>query len=325
MKLLVLFLNKTNDKWLSKIEELRNRYHTVRFEGYFSNPSPRMLIKDADVAITARLSKEEIESSNLKLIIVPMAGVNALDWESIRKKKIMVSNCHANAPIVAERALALALALLGRVVEFDQDLRYGLWHGYSVGSPEEDHWHSLRNRTVCIVGMGHIGEELSKLLQPFGCQIIGVKKSAPKEHSKITSDLDWAIQMSDVIFITLPLTKETKNLFDAKRLHTMKGKYLINVSRGDIIDEKALFESLKNKIIAGAAIDTWYLYPKNNDEALLPSRYPFNTLRNVVLSPHVGGYTEQGSDGLMNETFIILETFLRTGEIINLVDPEQEY
>lgn len=323
--MLVLFLNRTNDKWLTKIEELKNRYENVRFEGYFSNSSPRSLIKDADVIVAARLSKEEIESSNLKLIIVPMAGVNALDWEAIRKRRIMVSNCHANASVVAERALALALALLGRIVEFDHDLRYGVWHGYSVGSPEEDHWHSLRNRTVCIVGMGHIGEELSKLLQPFNCEIIGVKRFAPKEHSKITSDLDWAIQVSDVIFLTLPLTKETKNLFDAQRLRRMKGKYLINVSRGEIIDEKAFFEAIRDRILAGAAIDTWYAYPKNADEVTLPSRYPFNTLENVVLSPHVGGYTEQGSIGLMNETFNILEKFLKTGEIINLVDPEQEY
>ncbi|MFN3284434.1 MAG: hydroxyacid dehydrogenase, partial [Pseudothermotoga sp.] len=73
--MLVLFLNRINDKWLTKIEELKNRYENVRFEGYFSNSSPRSLIKDADVIVTARLSKEEIESSNLKLIIVPMAGV----------------------------------------------------------------------------------------------------------------------------------------------------------------------------------------------------------------------------------------------------------
>lgn len=323
--MLVLFLNRINDKWLAKIKELKDLHRDVHFEGYFSNPSPRLLIKDADVVVSARLSKEEIESSRLKLIIVPMAGVNALDWEAIRKKKVMVSNCHANAPAVAERALALALALLGRVVEFDRDLRYGVWHGYSVGSVEEDHWCSLRNKTVCIVGMGHIGEELSKLLQPFGCQIIGVRKSAPKEHSNITSDLDWAVEVSNVIFITLPLTKQTRNLFDAERLHKMKGKYLINVSRGEIIDEKALFQSLRDGILSGAAIDTWYLYPRNTDEVTLPSRYPFNTLKNVVLSPHVGGYTQQGSDGLMNETFKILETFLRTGKIINPVDPEQEY
>lgn len=323
--MLVLFLNRINDKWLTKIEKLKNSYKDVRFEGYFSNPLPRSLIKDADVVVAPRLSKEEIESSTLKLIIVPMAGVNALDWEAIRKKNIKVSNCHANAPVVAERALALSLSLLGRVVEYDQDLRHGIWHGYSIGSPEQDYWFSLRNKTVCIVGMGHIGEELSKLLKPFNCKIIGVKRSAPMEHSDITSDLDWAIEVSDVIFIALPLTKQTKNLFDAQRLHRMKGKYLINVSRGDIIDERAFFEALKNEILAGAAIDTWYLYPKNSDEVILPSRYPFNTLRNVVLSPHVGGYTEEGSEGVMNETFDVLHAFLSKGEVINLVDPEQEY
>ncbi|MEJ5230052.1 MAG: 2-hydroxyacid dehydrogenase [Pseudothermotoga sp.] len=323
--MLILFLNKTDSEWIKKIERLKSSYPHVQFEGYFSTSSARSLIKDAEIVITARLSNEEIMSSNIKWIIVPMAGVNALDWEAVRKKNIVVSNCHANASAVAERAFALALALLGRIVEFDRDLRYGIWHGYSVGSPEEDQWSSLRGKAVCIVGMGHIGEELAKLLQPFGCNVIGVRRSAPKQPLPVTSDLDWAIEQSEVIFITLPLTRETRNLFDSARLRKMKGKYLINVSRGDIVDERALFEALRDGTLAGAAIDTWYLYPRNNDEVILPSRYALNTLKNVVLSPHVGGFTQHGTIGLMNETFQILENYLKTGEMINRVDPEEEY
>jgi len=323
--MLILFLNKTDTEWVKRIEGLKSSYPHIQFEGYFSTPSARSLIKNAQIVITARLSNEEIMSSKIRWIIVPMAGVNALDWEAIRSKNITVSNCHANASAVAERAFALALALLGRIVEFDRDLRYGIWHGYSVGSAEEDQWSSLRGKTVCIVGMGHIGEELSKLLQPFGCNVIGVRRSAPKVPSTITSDLDWAVEQSEVVFITLPLTKETRNLFDFDRLQRMKGKYLINVSRGDIVDERALFEVLRDGILAGAAIDTWYLYPRGNNEVVLPSRYAFNTLKNVVLSPHVGGFTQHGTTGLMNETFQILENYLKTGEMTNRVDPEQEY
>ncbi|HBJ81589.1 2-hydroxyacid dehydrogenase [Pseudothermotoga sp.] len=324
--MLVLFLNKTNKHWVERIEEFRLKFPEIAFEGYFSSPDARSLIKEANIVIAARLTEEEILSAkNLQVIIVPMAGVNALNWEAINKRGIMVSNCHENAPAVAERAMALALSLLGRIVEFDQDLRYGVWHGYSVGSPEQDYWTSLRNKTVCIVGMGHIGKEISKLLHPFNCKIISVRKSAPFEHSCVTSNIDWAIEQSDLIFITVPLTRETRNLLNRERLYKMKGKYLVNISRGEVIDEKALFEVLKENILAGAAIDTWYQYPKSPDEIVLPSRYPLNTLKNVIFSPHVGGYTIDGVTGLMNETFFILEEYLKSGKLINQVDPGKEY
>ncbi len=325
--MVVLFLNRINEKWLSKIESLKNRFENIRFESYFSSSTPRQFLKDAEVVITARLSKEEILSAtNLKLIIVPMAGVNGLDWEAIRvRRTIKVANCHSNAFAVAERALALALAILGRVVEYDNDLRKGIWHGYSVGSPKEDLWFSLRNKAVCIVGMGSIGQELEKLLKPFNCRIIGVKKSAPNEPSNLTSNLDWAIEQSEIVFITLPLTRETRGLFDEIRLRKMAGKYLINVSRGEIIDEKALYEALKTRVLAGAAIDTWYNYPSEKDQTTFPSKYNFQDLRNVVLSPHVGGYCQEALHDLMEETFGILEKYILSGEIVNEVDPWKEY
>ncbi len=325
--MLVLFLNKLNEQWLLRINQMKERYKDVRFESYFSSDSPRKLLEQADVVVSARLSRDEIFSArNLKLIIVPMAGVNGLDLEAIRSRgTIKIANCHTNAFAVAERALALALALLGRVVEYDNDLRKGIWHGYSVGSPKEDLWFSLRGKTVCIVGMGSIGKELEKLLAPFNCRIIGVKKSAPCEPLSITSNLDWAIEQADIVFVTVPLTRETKGLFNEERLRKMAGKYLINVSRGEVIEEEALYKSLKNGILAGAAIDTWYNYPSSRDQTVFPSKYDFQSLRNVVLSPHVGGYCEEALRDLMNETFTILERFLQTQEVINEVDPWKEY
>ncbi|MDI6863699.1 MAG: 2-hydroxyacid dehydrogenase [Pseudothermotoga sp.] len=321
----VLFLNRLNDEWLQKMEQMKNKYPHVSFKTR-QDGTLDDLLRSAHVIVTGRLSAEHIhKAENLRLIIVPMAGVNALDWHAIREKKIEVCNCHSNAFAVAERAIALALALLGRVVEYDRDLRYGVWHGYAVRGGEQDYWTSLQRKRVCIVGFGHIGQNLARLLEPFSCEIVAVKRSAPKVKDRVTSDLDWAMERSEVIFITLPLTKETRNLFNRERLFKMRGKFLINVSRGDLLDEQALFEALKEGVLAGAAIDTWYTYPSFERECVLPSRFPFNMLRNVVMSPHVGGYCPEASRGLMNETFEILEKYILTGELTNRVDPEWEY
>ncbi|MGB9789053.1 2-hydroxyacid dehydrogenase [Thermotoga caldifontis] len=323
--MLVLFLNRLDDRWLKRIEEMKNKYPGITFKTRHEG-SLDSLLSMADVVVTARLSAEEIQKAQkLRLIIVPMAGVNALDWQAIRERGIQVCNCHSNASAVAERALALALSLLGRVVEYDHDLRYGVWHGYSVHGGEKDYWVSLQKKKVCIVGFGHIGQHLARLLQPFSCEIVAVKRTAPMVKDRITSDLDWAIETSDVIFITVPLTKETRNLFNRERLFRMKNKFLINVSRGEVVDEQALFEALRDGVLAGAAIDTWYTYPSTDRECVLPSRFPFNTLRNVVMSPHVGAHCEEALNSLMNETFEILEKYIVTGELMNRVDPECQY
>lgn len=324
--LLVLFLNKINSAWLEKIAELKREFPNVRFENRMSVEKPRTLISESDIVVSGRMTHDEIMGAKkLKLIVVPFAGVNSLDWEAIRRKRVPVANCHANAASVAERALALCLSLLGRVVEYDRDLRRGIWHGYSAGNKEEDLWTSIRNKTICIVGMGHIGEELKKLLTPFGCRVIGVKRSAPAEKSEITSDLNWAIESSEVIFVTVPLTASTKGMFNADLLMRMKGKYLINISRGEVIDESALYFALKRGVLRGAAIDTWYLYPDSDHSVMLPSRFPFNTLSNIVLSPHVGGYCYEGISSLIEETVENIKSFLKSGKPLNLVNPQNEY
>jgi len=92
----------------------------------------------------------------------------------------------------------------------------------------------------------------------------------------------------------LPLTKETHHLINKEIISQMQGKFLVNVGRGQIIEEEALYYALKNGILAGAAIDTWYLYPDSDHAVQLPSRYPIHTFKNVVISPHVGGFTIEG-------------------------------
>ena len=105
----------------------------------------------------------------------------------------------------------------------------------------------------------------------------------------------------------------------------MKNKFLISVGRALIIDEYALYRALKEGILAGAAIDVWYNYPKSKDEVSLPSVYPIHTFKNVVISPHVGGFTVEGQTSMIDETIENIKSYLTVGAPLSKVDLDLEY
>jgi phosphoglycerate dehydrogenase-like enzyme len=240
----------------------------------------------------------------------------------------MVANTHGNADAVAERALGLCLSLLGRIAEYDHDLRKGIWHGYSVNSPEKDKWVSLRKKTVGIIGCGVIGQKLVELLRPFKCEMMGLKRhissNENEEGVKYTISLEEVIEKSEILFLFLPLTKNTRSMINKEVLRKMKGKYLINLGRGRLIEESDLYESLQNDL-KGFASDVWYQYPKERSLTISPSQYPFHLLPNVVLSPHVGGFTGEGQKEMIRETIENLRSFIQKGKPVYEANLQDEY
>jgi len=178
-------------------------------------------------------------------------------------------------------------------------LRMGKWHGFVSGEPTIQ----LYGRNLGIVGLGSIGLEIAKRALSLGMKVYAVKRSLKKEEMLdkqygltflgTTEQLAYVIIQSEFIIISLPLTSKTKNMIDDRMLKLMKGKYLINIGRGRIIDEKALYFHLKNGTLAGAAIDTWYQYPDKDSPVILPSKYDFQELPNVIMSPHNAGYSDR--------------------------------
>lgn len=322
----IVFLDTFEESWTKKIEKLREEFRNdVLMITKKENIDD---IKDADGIVSGYISSEEISAArNLKIIFVPWAGVNTLPWEEIKKRNIMVSNNHANAKIVAERALALAFAVMGRVVEYHKDLQMGIWHGFSAGE-NEAFWTSLRGKTCGIIGIGSIGQEIAKLLKAFDCKIIGFKKRRVEKLEfvdEITFDLENLILRSSVIFVALPLTPETHGIINQKIISKMHGKFLINISRGPVIDEKALYDGIKDGILKGAAIDTWYKYPNAQSPVTLPSAYPIHNFRNVVISPHVGSLTIEGVEEMIKATIENVKAYLKTGKPLSIVDIESMY
>jgi lactate dehydrogenase-like 2-hydroxyacid dehydrogenase len=318
----ILFLNKFNDYWKDKSLKLKEEFPQIEFTATY-NPDERLdALKKADAVVSGRLTEDEIQQAErLKVIFVPFTGLNTFPLELIKRKNIIISNTHVNAKYVAERAVALALSLLGRVVEFHNDLKQGKWNRSIEG---EDMWTSIQNKTCAIVGLGNIGLEIAKFLKGFNCRVIGVKKNPvdklPENVDQITYNIESAIMKSEIIFLSLPSTDKTKGLINKELLMSMNGKYIINVGRGETVDEESLYESLKNGILKGAALDVWYNYPGKKTEPVFPANKPFWELPNVVLSPHKSSHTADAINAMIDDTVENIRSYIISGTPKSVAD-----
>ena len=141
----------------------------------------------------------------------------------------------------------------------------------------------------------------------------------------MTADLADAIADAELVFVALPLTPATEGLLSREILAGMKGKFLVNVGRGGIVDEEGLYRALTEGILTGAAIDTWYTYPAKGETAGAPSRFPIHELPNVVLSPHVAGSTWEAVANNADQTVDNVAEWLRTGTCASKVDLRASY
>jgi len=289
-------------------------------------------LREVEVVIGGSFNKENLEQAKkLKLIQIPFAGVNKLDFSLYKNyPEIFICNIHANKNAVAEHVFALVLALAKNIVTNDRDLRLGKWHGFSTKEPTVQ----LQGKSLGIIGLGSIGWEVTKVGHTLGMKVFALKRKIEEkdiekknilEFMGEKKDLGKVIKESDFIVLAVPLTRETKGLIGKKELKLMKGKYLINISRGVVTDEKALFESLKEGILAGAAIDTWYQYPTSKEKEILPSKYDFHKLDNVVMSSHTAGYTDRALEENIKSVFDNIVKIYYGEEPENQVDPELEY
>jgi len=324
---LVLFLNKFDKYWDGKLDQLRKAFPGHDFVSYLDHKDPKELLPEADVLVKGSLSKEELTKAvKLKAVFVPWTGVDGLPLNELKKRSIILANNHGNAEVVAERAIALAMAVTGRVVELHKNLEKGVWLGRP--SSKEFTWFSILERKCAILGLGQIGQKIAGFLKAFRCRINGFKKEPSGSYPGIdfiTNDIKQAVRGAELVFVALPLTSETFGIVNQEVLDAMGSAYLINISRGKVVEEKALAESLMSGKLAGAAIDVWYDYPSIDRPVTLPSRYPIHTLPNVVLSPHVGSWTTESMQAMVDETVESIGHYLLTGNPIDIVDLEKMY
>lgn len=257
--------------------------------------------KDADILVGYRLPREVAEAApKLKAFITGAAGVDKTVRESLSARpSVQVGNSHANALDVAEHALTLALDAGKLVSRGDRELRRGDWTLRYDDVPGV----LMTGKSAVIVGYGAIGQALAELLRGFRMRVVGVRSSRKARGLDAKGvqvvgpeELKDALGSADFVFVFAPLTPKTKGMVGPKEIGAMKkSAVLVNVSRGPVVDEDALFDALKSKAIGAAGIDVWYVYPKGGADVknTAPGHQAFHELDNVVLSPHRASYTER--------------------------------
>jgi phosphoglycerate dehydrogenase-like enzyme len=255
-------------------------------------------LASADVIVCSELSGAMARlARRARLIQVMGAGIDAIDLESL-PGGCTVCNLHVHGTSIAEWVLMAMLSLSRRLGHYDAMLRRGEWPG--AFDWENTHARDLRGSVVGVVGLGHIGQSVVSLCRAVGMRAIAVTRR-PGEHAAESSSLEWLgslddlprlLQQADFTVLCVALDRSTTGLIDAGELVQIgSDSFLINVSRGPVVNEKALYRALRERTIAGAALDVWYRYPPGNTGQCHPSTQPFWDLENIILSPHIAGRT----------------------------------
>ncbi len=247
-------------------------------------------VDDADIVVTqlAPFSAAMLDRlPNLKLIAVSRGGPVNIDLDAARKRNILVVNAPGrNASAVAEFTIGVIIAETRRITRGHDALRKGVWRGdlYRVDMTGEE----LSQMTVGVIGYGHIGTKVVRLLKAFGCRILVadpyVQLSATDARDKVRHlGLEELLRESDVVTLHARVTEETRGFIGREQFAAMrKGAYFINTARGPMVDYDALTEALKSGHLRGAALETFAVEPTPADLELL-------RLENVTLTPHIAG------------------------------------
>jgi phosphoglycerate dehydrogenase-like enzyme len=251
-------------------------------------------LADADAAIGISLTRAAPASPKLRLLQVPGAGYDGIDLSALPAGTALC-NCFEHEPGCSEYALLAMLEWSIRLGPADADMRRGDWSRSSRfgGAPDGE----LAGRTVAIVGMGRIGRAVAKRAKAFEMRVVGVNRTvrADEPHVDAMYGLDRladAVREADFVVLGCALTPETRGLIDARVLAAMPAHaVIVNVARGPVIDEAALYAALKDRRIGGAVIDTWWRYPTVPTEDVANWPFRFDLLDNVILSAHIAGWT----------------------------------
>lgn len=293
-------------------------------------------IPDADVLLGGMLTELIVKASkHIKLIQIPWTGVDNIDFNLLKKYEVGdVCNSHSNGSVVAEHALALYFSVAKKIHYHDAQLRKGNWNRVSPGGNDVSPFsQSISGQNVVLIGYGAVNRAVHKFLNGFGSKISVVNRSGKVENSSTLSQVYSfdrivnALDGANVVFIAVPLTQDTKRLFNFDCFQALgKEAILINVARGSVVEEEALFNALAKRQIYGAGIDTWYNYPKPGKGLATPpsSKFPFNELSNLVMSPHRAGYVDSGFPHL-DDVITNINNLYQDKALINRLSVENHY
>lgn len=313
----ILLLENIHSTAKEKLEEQGFKVDLLTY-----SPAPEelssLLAKYQAVGIRSKTKlTKDILDKNKHLLAVGCfcIGTNQVDLEAAKVNGTAVFNApHSNTRSVAELVIAEMVALSRQLGDRNSMAHKGKWLKSAVGANE------IRGKNLGIIGYGHIGSQVSVLAESFGLNVLfyDVTKKLSLGNAKSVSTLKELLSISDFVTLHVPETPETKDMITNKELKQMKkGSYLINASRGSVVVIADLVAALKSEHIKGCAVDVFPKEPASNEEMFTS---PLQGLKNVILTPHIGGSTEEAQVAIAEEVSDSLDKFLKVGSSAGAVN-----
>jgi D-3-phosphoglycerate dehydrogenase len=307
----VLFLENISDKAVQYFKQ-QGYADVKKVAGALSEEELIKVIKDVHIlGIRSKtfISKKVLDSAKkLQAIGCFCIGVNQVDLKACKQKGIAVYNApYSNTRSVAELVIGASILLIRKILDKNKAAHNGVWNKDAKGSFE------LRGKTMGIIGYGNIGTQLSVMAEAMGMrvQFYDIETKLPLGNAQAKKSIKEIVSTSDIISLHVPETNQTKNLINKTVLKQFKsGSILVNYARGEVVDLDALAEAIKEKRIAGAAIDVFPVEPEKNGDAFST---PLQGLSNVLLTPHIGGSTEEAQENIGEDVSIKLYQYLERG------------
>jgi phosphoglycerate dehydrogenase-like enzyme len=272
-------------------------------------------LADVDVLVTLAFTRAMAAAARaLRLVQVPGAGLDRIDRDALAPGTLL-ANAHGHETGIAEYVMGAILTLGREFARLDAALRHGRWESQWAPRPAPPVWAELAGKTLGIVGYGRIGQALARRARAFDMNVVAIRRDVSQQDPHGIQAvcgpgaLRDVLADSDYVALTLPLTDETRGILGEAEIGVMKPTaILVNVARAQLVDEAALYRALAERRIAGAALDVWYRYP-TDETSSLPANLPFHELANVLMTPHVAGWT----DGMLEaRASVITENIRRT-------------
>ena len=310
-KINILFLENISEKAVQQFKQ--NGYTNVKkISGALSEEDLIKAVKDVHLlGIRSKtiITEKVLEAAKkLQAIGCFCIGVNQVDLQAATKAGIAVFNApYSNTRSVAELVIGAAVMLIRRIPDKNKAAHDGIWMKEAKGSFE------LRGKTIGLIGYGNIGSQVSVLAEALGMKVLfyDTETKLPLGNATAAKNMKEVLQQADIISLHVPETDQTKNLINKAAIKQMKhGAILINYARGEVVDLKALAIALQEEHVSGAAIDVFPWEPEKNGDRF---ENPLQGLKNVLLTPHIGGSTEEAQQNIGEDVSIKLFQYLERG------------
>lgn len=310
-KINILFLENISEKAVQLFHE-HGYVNIRRLKGALGEAE--LLKEIRDVHLLGIRSKTQITAKvleaakKLQAIGCFCIGVNQVNLKAATKNGVVVFNApYSNTRSVAELVIGASIMLIRRIPDKNKAAHEGIWLKEAAGSFE------LRGKTLGIIGYGNIGSQVSVLAESLGMKVMyyDVETKLPLGNAIDGKTLKEVLSKSDIVSLHVPETSQTKNLINKSNIrHLKKGAILINYARGEVVDLKALRQAIEDGHIAGAAVDVFPVEPEKNGDKF---ETPLQGLKNVLLTPHIGGSTEEAQQNIGEDVSVKLFNFLEKG------------